>query len=168
MLPLHPLHTGDTFLIQDWPLHITVLAPFLTTADTASLSEGIRVIAAGSTAITATVGPDALFGRRHTIPVSLVDDNADLNRLHERLIDAMRPRATAPDEPAFTGTEFRPHITAKPHGRVHRGDTVILSQIALVDMAPRADPNGRVVLATTELRTPDHNTTAHGTTGPSL
>ncbi len=153
VLPLQPLHTGDTFLVQDWPLHITALAPFLTEADTADLTECIRSIAAASTTITsttitATIGPDDLFGRRRTIPVSLVDDNEALNRLHETLIAAMRPLAAAPDEPAFTGTEFRPHITAKPHGRVQQGDTVTLRQIALVDMTPRADPSGRTVLAT--------------------
>jgi hypothetical protein len=151
VLPLQPLRRGDTFLVQDWPLYITVLAPFLTEADAATLSERIRSGAEGFSALTVTMGTDTWFGRRHTIPVTLVDDAGSLGLLHLALSEAVRPLAATPDEAAFTGTEFRPHVTMKPHGRVHRGDTFLLSQIALVDMAARADANGRTVLATVDL-----------------
>lgn len=63
----------------------------------------------------------------------------------------MRPLATAPEEPAFTGPEFRPHVTTKRHGGVTAGERLTPTQVALVDMAPRSAPGGRSVLATVPL-----------------
>lgn len=47
-----------------------------------------------------------------------------------------------PDEPAFTGPDFRAHVTVKRNARVHEGDALILPQVAVVDMAPRSGPSG--------------------------
>ena len=74
-----------------------------------------------------------------------------LDEVHQALIDAVRPFGAAPDEPAFTGSEFRPHITIKNHGRIETGTAVTLTQIALVDMAARTATSGRTVLATVDL-----------------
>ena len=46
---------------------------------------------------------------------------------------------------AFTGPGFRAHITIKNGNRVPAGDVLTLSQIALVDMAPRSAAGGRTV-----------------------
>jgi 2'-5' RNA ligase len=151
VLALKPLTVGDTFLVQDWPLHITVLAPFLTEADLADLRAGLERGASTTASFPVVVGRDDMFGRRHNIPVSLIEDNETLTRLRQSLITAVRPFAADPEEAAFTGTTFRPHITMKPPGRVYDGDRLTLSQIALVDMAPRADARGRTVLATADL-----------------
>ncbi|RNE59119.1 2'-5' RNA ligase family protein [Cryobacterium tepidiphilum] len=148
VLPLTPLQTNSSFAVHDWPLHITVLAPFTTDAARHDIIDAIASAASGETAITAVAGADALFGRRHNVPVTLVEENAALIRLHLALIDTVRPIASSPDEPAFTGAEFRPHVTKKHHGRVRAGDKLALTQVALVDMAPRSAPGGRSVLAT--------------------
>jgi 2'-5' RNA ligase len=93
---------------------------------------------------------DEKFGRRHDIPVTVMVENQQLTALHHALRDAVRAFAAAPDEPAFTGARFRPHVTVKRHGRVHQGDQFTLTQIAVVDMAPRSSP-GRAVLAVIDL-----------------
>lgn len=151
VLPLAPLQVGESFAVVDWPLHITVLPPFLTDAAPADVAAAIENAAAGQAAVAATVGPDALFGRRHDVPVSLVEDNPALTALHLALKGEMRQFAAAPEEPAFTGMGFRAHVTVKNQGRVHAGDRLALTQIALVDMAPRAAASGRTVLATRDL-----------------
>lgn len=148
VLPLAPLHTGESFLVHEWPLHITVLAPFATEAEPSVVARAIARATEGLPAITAAVGADELFGRRHNIPVTLVDDNEPLTELRRLLIANVRPLASAPDEPAFTGTDFRPHVTIKQDRRVDAGDVLVLDQVALVDMAARSLPGGRTVLAT--------------------
>jgi 2'-5' RNA ligase len=148
VLPLTPLHTGESFAVHDWPLHITVLAPFTTDAARRDIVDAIASAVSRQTAITAVAGADALFGRHHDVPVTLIEDNDALIRVHRALIDTVRPLATSPDEPAFAGPDFRPHVTKKHHGRVHAGDKLTLTQVALVDMAPRSAPGGRSVLAT--------------------
>jgi 2'-5' RNA ligase len=151
VLPLTPLRVGDSFLVQDWPPHITVLPPFLTVASAAEIAGVITAAAADRDALTVTAGSDELFGRRADIPVTVIVEYEALTNLHRTLVAAVRPFATSPDEPAFTGPGFRAHVTVKRSGRVHEGDELVLTQIALVDMAPRADLTGRTVLATLPL-----------------
>lgn len=154
VLPLAPLKTGDTFAVRDWPLHITVLAPFLTDAAPGVIAAALAAVASGHPAVTAVAGGDELFGRRENIPVTVVAPNAALTRLHDALVDAIQPFGSSPNERAFTGPEFRAHVTVKGEARVHEGDELALTQIALVDMAPRALPGGRAVLATFPLAAP--------------
>ncbi|TFB73218.1 hypothetical protein E3O06_08270 [Cryobacterium glaciale] len=151
VLPLTPLQTGDRFAVEHWPLHITVLAPFETDAAPAEIVHVTAVALAGVLAFTVVAGPDELFGRHHDIPVTLIDDDAVLTRLHDRLVEALRSLATSSNEAAFAGSNFRAHVTVKSQGRVNTGDELRLSQIALVDMAPRAATSGRTVLATLDL-----------------
>ena len=151
VLPLTPLQVGESFAVADWPLHITVLPPFLTHAEPADVAAAIETAAAGQTALAAVVGHDEMFGRRHDVPVSVVEDSPALTELHRALKTAMRQFAATPEEPAFTGVGFRAHVTVKRQGRVHEGDVLSLTQIALVDMAPRAAASGRTVLATLDL-----------------
>lgn len=149
--PLVPLTRGVSFPVAEWPLHVTVLPPFLTRSTPEQVALVIAEVVASQTALTARAGADALFGRKHDVPVTLVHEQAGLTRLHDRLVEALRPLAARPEEPAFTGAEFRAHITVKGDSRVAEGDRITLTQLALVDMTPRADAAGRTVLATVAL-----------------
>lgn len=147
VLPVTPLRVGDSFAVSAWPLHVTVLPPFLTDAPSSEIAAAMAGVALGRSPLTVAVGDDELFGRRHDIPVSLILPNEVLTALHHALVDAIRPFAAVPDEPAFTGGGFRAHVTHKPPARLHQGATLTLSQLALVDMLPRAHTAGRTVLA---------------------
>lgn len=155
VLPLAPLQAGDTFAVRDWPLHITVLAPFRTDAEPAEIADALAAVASGKAALTAIAGGNEMFGRRENIPVTVLVENPALTRLHGALVEAIRPLGASPDERAFTGPGFRAHVTVKGEARVHEGDELALTQIALVDMAPRAVPGGRAVLATFPLAVPE-------------
>jgi 2'-5' RNA ligase len=155
VLPLAPLQNGESFAVEDWPLHITVLPPFLTDAAPAEIADSIAAAASAQKALTAIAGHDEMFGRRKDVPVTVVVENQALTGLHRALVDAIRPFAASPDEPAFTGPGFRAHVTIKHNGRVYEGDELSLAQIALVDMAPRSAPRGRSVLATFPLPAPE-------------
>ncbi|MDJ0348161.1 2'-5' RNA ligase family protein [Cryobacterium sp. PH29-G1] len=163
VMPLTPLQTGASFFVDQWPLHVTVLAPFETDAAPAEIARVTATALGGFAAVTVVAGQDELFGRRHDIPVTLLDQSPALTLVHDQLILALRPLATAWNAPAFSAREFRAHVTVKLQGRVHAGDVLSLAQIALVDMAPRAAPSGRTVLATLEAADfcmPDPNSSA--------
>ena len=147
VLPLTPLGVGESFAVADWPLHITVLPPFLTDAPAGRIATAMAGVARSQPPFTVIAGSDELFGRRLDIPVTLVVPDDALSRLHTALVSAIRPFAAVPDEPAFTGPGYRAHITHKPPARPHPGDSIPLRQIALVDMLPRAAAAGRTVLA---------------------
>lgn len=155
VLPLEPLQVGESFAVKSWPLHITVLPPFKTDAASSEIADVIAAAASSQTALTAIAGHDEMFGRREDVPVTVIEDNPALTQLHRALVDALKPFAARPDERAFTGRGFRAHVTIKGPRRVHEGDVLPLTQIALVDMAPRSAPGGRVVLATVSLPDPE-------------
>jgi hypothetical protein len=147
VLPLTPIPVGAGFAVSAWPLHVTVLPPFLTDAPVDRIADAIAAATRALPALTVVAGGTELFGRRHDIPVTLIEPDATLTALHTTLVRAIRPFAAAPDEPAFTGPGFRAHVTHKPPARLHPGDVLTLEQVALVDMLPRADAAGRTVLA---------------------
>lgn len=151
VLPLSPLGVGDSFAMQDWPLHITVVPPFLTNAFPEKITAAIASATSGQPALTVIAGEDRMFGRREDVPVTVVADNDALHHLHRTLLDAVRPFAASPEESTFTGQGFRPHVTIKSHRRAYEGDELILTQLALVDMAPRSAESGRSVLSTIEM-----------------
>ena len=151
VLPLTPLQTGESFTVAGWLLHITILAPFETDAAPADIARLLAATMAGFGPVTVVAGQDELFGRRHDIPVTVIDANVELTRLHDRLVEALLPLASDPSELAFSGPEFRAHVTIKQQRRVQAGDELVLKQIALVDMAPRAAASGRTVLASCDL-----------------
>ena len=172
VVPLSPLDTGDRFRVENWPLHITVVPPFSTEASSDDIAAVIEGVTTEHPPLTARAGDERLFGRDNTIPVNLVDEHPDLTRLHNELVSALRPLASDPAERAFTAPIFVPHVTVKGDRRTTAGEQLDLRQVALVDMAARADPRGRSVLATSTLRgvpagSPTH-APAHSSTHSSL
>jgi 2'-5' RNA ligase len=151
VLPLSSLRTGESFAVTHWPLHVTVLAPFSTDAAVSEIADVIARTVAHQPALTAVAGPVEMFGRRQNVPVTVLMENPSVTRLHRSLVDALRHFAVGPHERAFTGREFRAHVTIKHHARIREGDELTLTQVALVDMAPRSYPGGRTVLATLPL-----------------
>ncbi|GAB3123555.1 2'-5' RNA ligase family protein [Glaciibacter psychrotolerans] len=151
VLPLAPLQVGDSFAVHSWPLHITVLAPFRTDAAAVEIQRALASVAATQPAITIVAAREELFGRRHDVPVTVVAPNQQLVGLRTALVRAVQPLASLPEESAFTAPGFRPHITHKRAARAQPGDEFTLTQLAIVDMAARADPTGRTVLATLPL-----------------
>jgi hypothetical protein len=85
------------------------------------------------------------------VPVTLVDDDARLTDLHHALQAALHPLAVPSSDRAFQPGPYRPHVTKKGERSASEGDVLTLSQVALVDMAPRSSPGGREVLATIDL-----------------
>ncbi|WP_345764676.1 2'-5' RNA ligase family protein [Diaminobutyricibacter sp. McL0608] len=151
VIPLEPLHAGTRFAVREWPLHVTVVPPFSTHATIDDLARAIAETTAGVSAFPVTAGRGALFGRRHDIPVTLVDEDARLTGLHAALTAALHPLALPSSERSFQPGPYRPHVTVKGERRAAEGEVLRLRQVALVDMAPRSSPGGREVLATVEL-----------------
>lgn len=145
VLPLSPLVVGDEFTVAQWPLHVTLVEPFSTELDADVLCGALAALASGADErpIQVAVGDDAMFGPRRDILVSLVRDGGEIAalrsgaiaRLRDAGVEDLRPRA-----------DFRPHVTAKRHGRVRRGDRLELGTLALVRLRPpETSHHGRIL-----------------------
>ncbi|WP_350347391.1 2'-5' RNA ligase family protein [Agromyces sp. G08B096] len=149
VLPVAPLEAGAEFEVADWPLHVTLVEPF-DAADIPGtrLAAALDAVARAATPIRATAGGDAWFGRRHDVPVTLVvDGSGAIARLRSAAVDAIRATGIRLD----VRQDFRPHVTAKPHGRLHQGAAVLLDRIALVDQRPARGAGHRLVEAVVSL-----------------
>jgi 2'-5' RNA ligase len=142
VLPLEPLRAGDVFSVGQWPLHVTLVEPFTTAIDADALGAALEPLAASTAPVPVTIGPDALFGPKHDIPVSLVEDGGRLAPLRADAQDALRALAVDLRHPR---TDYRPHVTAKRHGRVREGDRLTLELLTLVRLRPpETSHHGRI------------------------
>lgn len=145
VLPLSPLVVGDEFTVAQWPLHVTLVEPFSTELDGEVLGGALAALADGpdQRPISVAVGEDAMFGPRRDILVSLVRDGGEIAALRSGAIAKLRAAGVDEVRPR---TDFRPHVTAKRHGRVHRGDRLELGTLALVRLRPpETSHHGRIL-----------------------
>ncbi|MFC9560251.1 2'-5' RNA ligase family protein [Agromyces sp. NPDC056965] len=143
VLPLSPLTADASFTVADWPLHVTLVEPFLTDRPPQLIAAALSGVALEARAISSTAGEPALFGRRHDVPVNLVRDGGEIAALRTKGLAAL---AAAGIEIIHPRADFRPHVTAKRHGRLSLGDRVVLRQLALIDMRPSSGAHHRRVL----------------------
>lgn len=143
VLPLAPLAGGDEFTVADWPLHVTVVEPFESDAPPADLLAALAPIALATHEIRSTAGEDAMFGRNRDVPVSLIRDGGELRMLREHALAALAPHGL---DLGRVRQDFRPHVSAKRHGRLRAGDRVRFDRLALIDMRPPAGSHHRAVV----------------------
>lgn len=145
--PLSPLVVGERFSTRDWPLHVTVVPTFLSQTSVPDLSAAIGRAASGLSPVRVVLGPDALFGPRHTVPVSEVVMDEPLRALHVGLVEGLRGCGAQFETPEYAGGGYRAHVTHRKGRRVGPGDVVKLVQVALVHMNPGQELGMRAVLA---------------------
>ena len=144
---VEPAGIGQRFGKRHWPLHVTLLR-FDTAPEAAHAAVAGAVAASGAALpLRVRIGDDADFGYRGRVRVSLVEPDAGLQALHDRLREAVAAAGGRIHSPRHTGQGFRPHVTVQGERRVHTGQVVALGSVALVDMAPDGDTDWRVPLA---------------------
>lgn len=139
-----PAQAGLVFPRSSWPLHITLVR-----FDTRESAEVVRArldgVLPARLGFGVRIGPDAQFGRDGSVPVSLVEPEPALHRLHTASLEALGPRVHLPGAQHIR-SNYRPHVTHAGE-RLRPGDQVRIRQAALVDMRPDNDPRLRRVLA---------------------
>ena len=145
VLPLEPLVVGARFAFREWPLHITVVQNF---ASEASVDDVIaRLASFDAAAVTVTAAHDEGFGASGSMPVTVIEPSLQLAAMHRSLTALLQPLEF--ETPDYAGDNYRPHVTHKAHARVHSGDVLTLTQLALVDLTAGRQ---REVLAVRPLR----------------
>jgi 2'-5' RNA ligase len=151
VLPLLPLRVGIGFSLQDWPLHLTVAPTFViggddVDSDIADVVAAVTPTVTEQPSLTVRAGSDAGFGHSGKIPVTLIEETAELSRLHQRLLSALLAIGAVFDDPEYAGQGYRPHVTVTRLARVSAGEPMTLRQAAVVDMAPSGDGRLRRVV----------------------
>ncbi|MBT2552635.1 2'-5' RNA ligase family protein [Arthrobacter sp. ISL-5] len=150
---IEPVAVGQEFLRSDWPLHVTLVRFDVgNDGDAARFAALAEMPAKQALGTVLAVGGEDRFGRQGSVPVSLVETDPALQMLHDSLVQAVQQVSGRVASPQYTRRNFRPHVSHHGDRRVHRGDAVVLDQIALVDMAPDGNHTIRRILELWELR----------------
>lgn len=123
---------GAEFMPGDQPLHVTLIPPATTDADSGQVEAAIEHALADFGPIAAEGGDDELFGADRDIQVTLVEDDGSLMRLHLALLRALRPLSVRVGIPEHLGAGYRPHVTVRDDGRIERGEPFDLDAVALL------------------------------------
>ena len=134
IFPLAGMEVGDTYVLNDIPLHLTALSNARLDGPASMFVEDVRGVAVGHTPFTARALDLEMFGPNADILVTEVTVVPPLRQLHEALCDAARQRGGKAVEPRYWGAGFRAHVTKTPRGlSVEPGAELRLDRLALID-----------------------------------
>ncbi len=121
----------EEFQSVNWPLHVTLLRPFVTSATVDNLSEILQTVSSTQPIIVTEGKSKELFGVERTVAVTELINTPALQHFHEAIKSAFINLIE------FTSTEypsFRPHVT-EHHGKgVQVGELVQMSSVSLVTL----------------------------------
>lgn len=131
----------SVFRKQDWPLHVTVLAPFHSDRSKEELISALTSVSSQNNPIVSVGESQEMFGPKEDIPVIELGNTPELQSLHEQIEDKFSSLVQANAQQHYS---FRPHVTNQKSGKIFVGEEVIIDSVSLVEM--RED--GRRVLHT--------------------
>lgn len=113
VLMLEPVLLGQQFVA--WPLHITLMPWFEIDVAEEKLAQLLEPIVKEHQALDLTAGEHAWFGPRQTVPVILVHKTAELQILHEAVLNLVHQHHWPLVASQYTGKQFNPHASKRRH-----------------------------------------------------
>lgn len=148
---LEQVDQGTEFAASSWPLHVTLASNFVVDWESTGLIEKLSALLAKRDSVEAAVGDDEYFGPQKQVHVTLLEMSEELVSLHNDTITLLKECGAVFDEPQYLEEGYRAHATVQTHPRLHKGDTVRINELTIVDMFPLSDINRRKVLRTIKL-----------------
>jgi 2'-5' RNA ligase len=145
---IEDLREGDIFLMEDWPLHVTLADVFAIQGDPKALLDELSRTLGNYPVAQARVIGDDWFGKDKRTHVMLIDKTSELQNLHETILSVLEKFSSTFNSPQFTKEGFRPHSTIKGDRRLNVNHTVTFDAVTLIDMFPDDNPFKRRVLGT--------------------
>lgn len=132
---LEPAQEGTVFKWKDWYLHVTFAGVFSIDMQNSNLIEKLSVMLADQKPIVTTTKEDVNFGpSEKPLPVTLLKNTNDLQRLHDKIVELLTDNGAVFNEQKYIGEEYTPHATMQINTRVGVGDIVTLNNLAIIDM----------------------------------
>lgn len=142
---IEEIDEGSLFSAAKWPTHLTIAGNFIIEYNQSLISE-LQQIMDNHHQFEAVVGEDDYFGTSQSVEVSLIEPTPELLGLHNDTISVLASTGAIFDEPHYTKSGYRPHVTVRGRHRMYKGEKFLVDQISIVDMYPNADIGMRKVL----------------------
>ena len=121
------------FKSNEWPLHMTLLRPFIYDGPLELINENLNDLAKQLNPFTIKTSEDALFGPKENIPVQLVEINPGLSILHLRLAGLVTKLSLEYEYPALSEEGYRFHITTQRGQKAPSNMELPVTGFSLVD-----------------------------------
>lgn len=142
---IQPVKTSNEFRMSQWPLHVTLADTFAIDRHGSNFDIKLAALPQTLSPATTIAKNDTTLG---TANVTLLEDTPSLRSLHLSLVSLLEQNGAIFNHPEFTKDGFLPHCTIQNTERLHEGDRLTVSSLALVDMFPGEDWQQRKILAT--------------------
>lgn len=148
---LEDVEEGYEYPSNKWPLHITLADTFATDWDINELIEELTEVSKTLKPVSSVASYDEYFGPEQQTQVTILDMSKELVALHYDVVGLLKKAGVKFNDTQYTESGFRAHSTVQPHGRINIGETVMIKNLALVDMFPNKDPYQRKILKVVKL-----------------
>jgi 2'-5' RNA ligase len=148
---MEKLQDGDEFLPENYPLHITIVPSFQLERMDDTLLGKIKQLCNNLKTFSLTAGEDEFFGPNKEVHVTTMIMNDELEELHTSLVSILSDADAIFDEPQYMLENYRAHATIQQAKRLNIGDTVMVSEITIIDKLPNGNPRKRKLLKTIHL-----------------
>lgn len=137
---------GYEFPSSNWPLHVTLAGTFAIKWDVEKLIKKLDELPKQFKPISSVVSHDEYFGPEKEVHVAILDMSKELIKLHYDVVGLLKEAGAKFNNPQYIESGFRAHSTIKPHVRTNIGDTVLIKNLAVIDMFPGKDPYQRKII----------------------
>jgi 2'-5' RNA ligase len=126
---LEEIPNGYIFNRNNWPLHLTIIRPFLSPDESDYFVEKLKFICSKNNRIQLTAKSEELFGLNKDIPVIELEMTGDLQNLHDEVKQVLK------DSIEFESAlyaDFRPHVTTQGNKSIKVGEDIMIDSLSLV------------------------------------
>lgn len=143
---LEEIEEGYEYPSDRWPLHTTLADTFAITVGIEELKGLLDEISQNAQAASTTAIQNEYFGDDKSIKVTVFEKNDSIKNLHYKVINALEQLGVTFNDPQYMKDGFKPHATAQKHSEIKIGDSVIINNLAIVDMFPNEDAYQRKII----------------------
>ncbi len=133
-LEVDPLIVGNVY--NPLPSHLTLVSRFWSELPHDEIAEAVKPIFAQAAPIELIYGGQAVIGPKKTA-VHLVENTAELVRLHSQLVEKLDTLNVAYVSPQFVGTGHRPHVSKRENIQFAVGDRHLAHNAYLIEVEIR-------------------------------
>ncbi len=139
---------GYEFSAADWPLHISTGGTlFEVDWSLGDLLTKLTNLISGQASFDALVLDDTNLGPPDKpVLVTMIDSQTGLGALHEKIVDLLLENGAVFSHPLHIRDGFKAHCTVQKNARLHKGETISIDNLALIDMFPDGDGYQRKIL----------------------
>jgi 2'-5' RNA ligase len=148
---LEPIADGIEFDAEHWPLHVTLAANFVVDRKNVSLFEKLAELATDEKPVTTTASDDYYFGPQKQVHVTTLVMTPELQALHNRVIGLLKGLDATFDAPQYQEEGYRAHAAVQASKRLHKGGSVTIDEVTVIDMFPNDAIDRRRTMKTFKL-----------------